>query len=361
MAAVAFHRLTIADVRRETPDAVSIAFAVPPALVSEYQFTPGQHLTLRTTLTGEETRRSYSVCAGLDDGELRVAIKQVDGGVFSRWAHQKLGPGEAIDVMTPQGRFGIAPEPASSRTYLAIAAGSGITPVMSILRTVFTREPNSRFVLLYGNRTAQDIIFKDALEDLKDRYLTRLSVYHMLSRENQEVALLSGRIDREKISTILRHVLPADQIDHAFLCGPGGLIAEARATLQDFGVPDARIHVEYFTPEGEPRSAPPPRRVVPSQQQKPAALVRVRLHGSDHVVPLLDGETIVEAGLRHGLEMPYSCRGGMCCTCRARLTEGDVAMDQNFSLEPWEMQAGFVLTCQSHPKTATVAVDYDQV
>jgi ring-1,2-phenylacetyl-CoA epoxidase subunit PaaE len=356
---IAFHELEIVDVRRETADAVSIAFTVPPELREAYRFEPGQHLTLRSILDGTEARRSYSICTGLDDAELRVAVKQVDGGSFSRFVNERLKVGDRIDVMTPQGRFGTALDPDAARTYLAIAAGSGITPVMSILRSVLTREPRSRVFLLYGNRTAQSIIFKQALEDLKDRFLDRLGIYHVLSRESQEVPLLAGRIDGDKIATILRTVVPAQQLDAVFLCGPGGLIEEGRAAVLRAGVRPERIHVEYFT-DGIPGIKRPTLQRL-AESKEPAAIVRVRLDGSDHVVPLFDGETIVEAGLRHGLEMPYSCRGGMCCTCRAKLIEGDVTMDQNFSLEPWEMQAGYVLTCQSHPNTRSVAVDYDQV
>jgi ring-1,2-phenylacetyl-CoA epoxidase subunit PaaE len=359
--AIAFHALKIADIRRETPEAVSIAFAVPDELRQAYAYRPGQHLTLRTALDGGEVRRSYSICSGLDDGELRIAVKKVDGGLFSRFANEDLRVGDRIDVMTPQGRFGIAPDPRASRTYLAIAAGSGITPIMSIVRSVLAREPRSRVILLYGNRSSQSIIFRQALEDLKDRFLDRLGVYHVLSRESQEVALLNGRIDADKLATLLRTAIPPDRIDAAFLCGPGGLIAEGKAALIRGGVSPDRIHVEYFTVDGAPgieRAAVRPR---PVDARDPAAVIRVRLDGSDHEIKLFDGETIVEAGLRQGLEMPYSCRGGMCCTCRARLTDGDVRMDQNFSLEPWEMQAGYILTCQSHPTTATVAVDYDQV
>jgi ring-1,2-phenylacetyl-CoA epoxidase subunit PaaE len=358
--AVAFNKLEIVDVRRETPDAVSIAFAVPPDLAGAYRFAPGQHLTLRTMLDGVEARRSYSICTGPADRELRIAVKKVDGGAFSRFANERLKPGDAIDVMTPQGRFGIAPDPAASRTYLAIAAGSGITPIMSILRSVLASEPKSRLVLLYGNRTGGDIIFKQALDDLKDRFLDRLGIYHVLSREAQEVALLGGRIDARKIEILLRAVVPAARIDAAFLSGPGSLIEEGRAALMRGGVAAERIHVEYFTTDG---AAVPDRAAARPQvaAAEPAAIVRVRLDGSDHVIKLLDGETIVEAGLRQGLEMPYSCRGGMCCTCRAMLVDGKVAMDQNFSLEPWEMQAGYVLTCQAHPTTRMVTVDYDQV
>ena len=360
---VAFHRLKISNVRRETPEAVSIAFAVPPELAEAYRFDPGQHLTLRTMLGGAETRRSYSICTGPDDGDLRIVIKQQDRGLFSNWIQSAIKAGDSIDVMTPQGRFGIRPDPEASRNYLAIAAGSGITPVMSILRSVLAREPRSRVVLLYGNRTAQSIIFKRELEALKDCYLDRLSVHHVLSRERQELDLFNGRIDAEKIAAVLKATLPADAVDHAFLCGPGDLIENSRSALLRLGVLPERIHVEHFTVDGMP--APAPIRAEPRPEAEAdaeaEATVEIRLNGLDHLVPLHSGETIVEAGLRHGLEMPYSCRGGMCCTCRAKLVSGQVRMDRNFSLEPWEMAAGYVLTCQSHPLTPKVAVDYDHV
>jgi ring-1,2-phenylacetyl-CoA epoxidase subunit PaaE len=356
---VAFHPLQIRDVRAETPEAVSIAFAVPPELAQEYRFDPGQHLTLRTILDGAETRRSYSICTAPDDRDLRIVVKKQDAGVFSNWIHAAAKVGEAIDVMTPQGRFGIRADPDACRNVLAIAAGSGITPVMSILRSVLEREAKSRIVLLYGNRTARSIIFKRELEALKDRYLDRLSVYHVLSRERQELELFNGRIDAAKIEAVLKAALPPGAIDHAFLCGPGDLIETSRTALQRLGVPAERIHAEHFSEDGMPVAAPI--RTERKPDAAAAATIDIRLNGLDHVVPLLSGETIVEAGLRHGLEMPYSCRGGMCCTCRAKLVRGEVRMDRNFSLEPWELAAGYVLTCQSHPLTPKVAVDYDHV
>jgi ring-1,2-phenylacetyl-CoA epoxidase subunit PaaE len=356
--AVAFHRLKIADVRRETPDAVSIAFAVPLRLAPEYRFRPGQHLTLRMILGGAECRRSYSICTAPADGELRVAIKRVEGGSFSTWANEAARPGDEIDVMTPQGRFGIAAEAAPPGVYLAIAAGSGITPIMSLARAVLGAGAGRRFVLIYGNRNSRGIMFKDALDDLKDRCLERFTLHHVLSREQQELPLLNGRIGPEKIATLLR-AAPAEQIDPAFLCGPGEFMDASRTTLVQLGIPSERIHVEYFSPDGQPV---PPRKPVPRLPEEGAsATAKLMLHGVEHVVPVLAGETIVDAGLRHGLDMPYSCRGGMCCTCRAMLVAGEVSMDLNYSLEPWELAAGYVLTCQSHPKTQRVVIDYDRV
>jgi ring-1,2-phenylacetyl-CoA epoxidase subunit PaaE len=357
--AVAFHKLKVADVRRETPDAVSIAFAVPPELADEYRFHPGQHLTLRRECDGQDIRRSYSICTGLDDRELRVAVKKVDGGVFSTLCNESLRPGDMIDVMTPQGRFGVMPDPGAARNYLAIAAGSGITPILSLLRSVLSREPNSRIMLIYGNRTAKDIIFKEALEDLKDRFIGRLVVHHVLSREQQEIELFNGRIDAEKIEALLKSFAPASRIDHAFLCGPGAMIEDAKATLIRLGTPSGNVHIEYFSTDGIPVT--PRRTAAKAAGEPPVAHARVTLHGSAYDIPMLEGETIIDAGERAGIELPYSCRGGMCCTCRAKLESGEVEMAVNYSLEPWEKEAGYVLTCQARPLTKEIVVDYDEV
>ena len=355
--AVEFHRLKVADVRRETPEAVSIAFAVPGELTAAYSFAPGQHVTMRTKIDGAEVRRSYSICVSPDDGELRVAVKKVDGGLFSTFANSSIKVGDEIDVMTPQGRFGVALDPDAARTYVAIAAGSGITPLMSMVRTILTHEKKSRVVLIYGNKTTQSIIFREALEDLKDRFLSRLTIHHVLSREPQEIALLDGRIDTDKIAALLR-TLPDGAIDHAFLCGPGGLVESGKAALAQTGVAPERVHVEYFSADGVPIETRAAGAIATDGRESTAEIL---LNGARHSIPVRSGETIVDAGLRAGLEMPYSCRGGMCCTCRAKVTEGSVQMDTNYSLEPWELEAGYVLTCQSHPVTPKVALDYDQV
>ena len=358
--AVAFHKLKVAEVRRETPDAVSIAFAVPPELADDYRFHPGQHLTLRRDCDGQDIRRSYSICAGLDDRELRVAVKKVPDGVFSTLCNEAIRPGDMIEVMTPQGRFGVMPDATAARNYLAIAAGSGITPILSLLRSVLTREPNSRFMLIYGNRTAKDIMFKEALEDLKDRFLGRLVVHHVLSREHQDIELFNGRIDGDKITTLLKSFAPASKIDHAFLCGPGAMIEDAKASLTRLGTPPGNIHIEYFSTDGVPVA---PRRVShgAAAAETPVAHARITLHGSAYDIPMMEGETVIDAGERVGIEMPYSCRGGMCCTCRAKLVSGEVDMALNYSLEPWEMEAGYVLTCQARPLTKEIVVDYDEV
>lgn len=352
-----FHPLRIADLRRETPDAVSIAFDVPAALQGEYQFQPGQYLTLRADVSGEDIRRSYSICSGPDDGELRVAIKRVPGGAFSNWALDTLKAGDTLAVMTPDGRFGLAIEPNATRTLVAFAAGSGITPVLSIMKAVLRQERGSRFVLFYGNRSTDSILFRGVLEDLKDRYLSRVSVFHVLSREQQDVMALNGRLDADKVRLLMRAVVPLDTIDHAFVCGPQPMIEGLEKTLADLGLDRRRIHVERFTSGagGRPHvAALPPD--VPAY-----AIATVISEGVRSEFPVAEGEAIIDAALRAGRNLPYSCKGGMCCTCRARLLDGQVEMTVNYSLEPWETEAGFVLTCQARPRSDRVVLDYDQV
>ncbi len=349
-----FHRLTVADLRRETADAVSIAFAVPEALRGIFAFTPGQYLTLRASLEGAEIRRAYSICSAPEDRELRVAIKHVPGGLFSSHANTVLRPGDSLDVMPPEGRFAL---PASARTVLALAAGSGITPILSIARSVLAQDRASRLVLLYGSRSTAEILFRGALEDLKDRYLGRLTVQHILSREQQDVAALNGRLDPAKLRQLLPGLIDRALIDAALICGPGGMIDMLGATLAELGLPAARIHSERFTqaPSAVPRRTPP-------QPTDPRfATATIIAEGRATAISLAEGEPVLDAALRAGLDLPWSCRGGMCSTCRARITEGTVRMDLNFSLEPWETAQGYALTCQAHPTTRHVVVDYDQV
>ena len=356
-----FHRLAIADLRRETADSVSIAFAVPEALSAAYRFEPGQNVTLKVAIAGDEIRRCYSICSGLDDGELRIAVKRQVGGLFSCFATDALKAGDAIEVMTPSGNFTTALDPAAARLYLGIAAGSGITPLMSIIKTVLAREPKSRFFLVYGNRTTQSIMFRAALEDLKDRFLDRFALMHVLSREAQDVAALSGRIDAAKIALFLRGAARPERIDHAFVCGPAALLDVAQETLQRLGVLAERIHVERFTVAGEPAPRDAPVRASAAAASDIVAEAEAVLDGIRHRFPVAAGQSIIEAAEAAGLELPYSCRGGMCCTCRARLVDGTVEMAQNYSLERWELEAGYVLTCQSRPTAPKVVLDYDQL
>jgi ring-1,2-phenylacetyl-CoA epoxidase subunit PaaE len=357
-AAPRFHRLTVNDLRRETADAVSVTFKIPSELADDYSFAPGQYLTLRTTMDGEEVRRSYSICSGPDDGELRIAVKKVDGGAFSSWAADDLKSGDELDVMTPTGRFGIAAAPEEARTYVGFAAGSGITPLLSIVKGVLAREPNSRFFLFYGNRSSTGVMFLEALEELKDRFLQRFSLFHVISGEEQDLPILHGRLDGEKVRVLLRSLVPAAIVDHVFVCGPTAMSEHIEATCRDIGLAEDRIHVERFVSGlgGKPR----PKAVI-APSAPPKAFASLIIDGKRRDVPVAEGEAILDAALRAGMDLPFACKGGMCSTCRAKLVEGKAEMDVNYSLEPWELKAGFVLTCQAKPVSDKVVVDYDHV
>ncbi|NVO13102.1 MAG: phenylacetate-CoA oxygenase/reductase subunit PaaK [Rhodoplanes sp.] len=353
-----FHTLTVADVRRETPDAVSVAFAVPAHLTADYAYEPGQYLTLRTTIDGEEVRRSYSICTAPEDGELRIAVKRVENGLFSCWINDSLKAGDTLDVMTPTGRFGLAHKPGDGRVHVAFAAGSGITPVISIMRGVLAREPNSRFFLFYGNRSTAGMLFLEEIEELKDRFLGRLSIFHVLSQEEQDLDVLNGRLDGDKVRRLLGTLVPAAVVDHAFVCGPTAMIEDLVPTLAALGIAEDRIHVERFVSAlgGRPRP-----QIVVAPDAPPAHMASLIVDGKRREVPVAAGEAIVDAALRAGLDLPFSCKGGMCSTCRAKVVEGTVEMTVNYALEPWELAAGYVLTCQSRPTSPTVVIDYDQV
>jgi len=353
-----FHRLAVNDVRRESADAVSLTFAIPTGLTEDYRFAPGQYLTLRTTMDGEEIRRSYSICSGPDDGELRIAVKKIDGGAFSSWAADELKAGDELDVMTPTGRFGIAHAPDRARIYVGFAAGSGITPILSIAKGVLAREPHSRFFLLYGNRSTGGMLFREALEELKDRFMQRLSIFHVISGEEQDIPILHGRLDGEKVRVLLSSLVPASSVDHVFICGPTGMSEDIETTCRDIGIGKDRIHVERFVSGlgGKPR---PKAAVAPSAPAK--AMASLVIDGKRREVPVAEGEAILDAALRAGMDLPFACKGGMCSTCRAKLVEGEAQMEVNYSLEPWELKAGFILTCQARPVSKTVVVDYDHV
>lgn len=356
-----FHSLTIAGVRRETEDAVSVAFTVPPELRDAYRFEHGQYLTLRATLGGEEVRRSYSICSGCDDGELRVAVKRVPGGLFSAYANEALRPGMRIEVMTPMGRFTTPLDPAARRTYVALAAGSGITPVLSIVKTVLAREPLSQVILVYGNRTVSSILFRQELDDLKDRHLGRLAVHHVLSREPDEAGLLPGRIDAALVETLCRTLVEPAGVHAWFLCGPQAMVETVRTALTAAGTEPGRIHVELFSagPDSA-RGAARPAATTHISDGEGAAAVTVLQDGKrrEFLLPY-EADSILDAAHRAGADLPYSCKSGVCSTCRAKLVEGEVAMAQNYALEPWEVEAGYILTCQSRPLTPRVTIDFD--
>ena len=357
-----FHRLAVAHVQRETPEAISVTFAVPPSLAGAYRYTQGQHLTLRARLDGEEVRRSYSICSGVDDRALRIAIKQVDGGLFSAWANANLVPGMELDVMAPDGRFFTPLDPRQRKHYVAFAAGSGITPVLSLIKTTLGHEPASWFTLVYGNRTVASILFCEELEDLKDRYIGRFTLHHVLSREPQDVPLCNGRIDAEKCRALLRTILPPGDIDEAFICGPGAMLDAVRETLLGAGMGAERIHVERFASPEQSRAAHRTRPPVPvAADDAPAAEVVLTADGVTRTLRVpFAGASILDAALRAGADLPFACKGGVCCTCRARVLEGKVVMEKNYSLEPHELARGFVLSCQSHPVSNRVVISYDE-
>jgi ring-1,2-phenylacetyl-CoA epoxidase subunit PaaE len=353
-----FHRLPIARVDRETRDAVAVTFAVPEALREHFRFTQGQHLTLRADIDGLDVRRSYSICSAVQDGTLRIAVKRAPGGAFSTWANETLKVGAKIDVMPPMGHFNVALDPDAEHHYLGFAAGSGITPLMSIIKTTLAVEPRSRFTLFYGNRASATVMFREELAALKDIHLTRFNLVHVLSREAQDIDLLHGRIDRARADALLAHWVRLEEIDAAFVCGPEGMMEAVIDALRARGFPDAKIKIERFAasiPKHQHVARPLP------QAGQSECEVTVVIDGTQKSFLLeKEKENIIEAALRNGIELPYSCRGGVCSTCRCRLVEGEVDMDVNFALEDYEIARGFILSCQSYPRTDRVVVDYDQ-
>ena len=353
-----FYSLKIQDIRTETADCVSVAFEVPESLAGEYAFVHGQNLTLKASIQGEEVRRSYSICTSPLDHELRVAIKKVPGGRFSTFANEELHVGDMLDVMTPSGSFTVPLNPQHCKHYVAFAAGSGITPILSILRTGLRTEPKSEFTLFFGNKSVDHIIFREELENLKNRYLDRLSIHHVLSREYPGADLFYGRIDGDRCSDFCRLLLDPKEVDEYFLCGPEEMIFSVKGKLEDLGVDPRHIHYELFTsPVGHLGvKTPPPLRMEKAVRSQ----IEVVLDGNAFSFELdSGGDTILDGALKAGADLPFACKGGVCATCKARVLEGEVAMQVNYALEPDEVEAGFVLTCQSHPRSERVSVTYD--
>jgi ring-1,2-phenylacetyl-CoA epoxidase subunit PaaE len=355
-----FHPLRVRGVRPETDEAVVVSFDVPAAVADEFRFTHGQHLTLCRALGLNDERRSYSICASPAEGELRVGVRKVPGGVFSTWVNESLKPGDTLQVMTPEGRFFVPLDPAATRHYLGIAGGSGITPILSILKSVLGAEPKSTFTLVYGNRRQRSTMFTEELEDLKNRYLARLTLHMVFSQEPTDLPLYSGRLDRAKIGEFLATLVDPERIDHAFVCGPHGVNDEAEAALRAAGIAPERIHIERF---GIPDESGPGKSPVQPPRAGDAADARVTII-RDGVAREIDFHAeqgnVLDAAAAAGLEVPFSCKSGVCCTCRAKLLEGEVRMERNFALEKHEVEAGFVLTCQSHPLSERVVLSFDE-
>ncbi|MCH7342442.1 phenylacetate-CoA oxygenase/reductase subunit PaaK [Pelomonas sp. CA6] len=354
-----FHPLRVSRVEHDTDDAVVLSFEVPAELQPQFRFTQGQYLTLRGEVGGEDLRRSYSICAGVDDGELRVGVRKVAGGAFSTWVHEQLKAGDEIQVFPPQGRFFVPVDPAAARHYVGIAAGSGITPILSIMKTVLAREPQSRFTLIYGNRRPASTMFKEEIEDLKNRYLTRVSLHHVFSREQVDSPLMAGRIDQAKIAEFLAGPVPAAGIDHVFVCGPFEMNEQAEAALRAAGVAPERIHIERFGTPEMLQGKPAPHEVHAEDAE--AAKVLVIRDGVSREIEFRKSDpSLLDAAARAGMDVPYSCKSGVCSTCRCKLLEGEVRMDKNFALEKHEIAAGFILSCQAHALTPRVVISFDE-
>jgi ring-1,2-phenylacetyl-CoA epoxidase subunit PaaE len=352
-----FRALRVAEVEQLTPDAVALTFAVPPELREEYAFAPGQHLTLRATIDGEEVRRSYSICSPPSQGRLRIAVKRLEGGVFSGHALEQVRVGDVVDVLRPAGRFGVRLDPANAKHYVAVVAGSGITPVLSILGAALETEPGSRFTLVYGNRDAGSVMFLEELADYKDRYPQRLQLVHVLSREARDAELLSGRIDEAKLDRLLADVVPPGDVDDWLLCGPFEMVEQVRTHLVARGVPPRSVHLELFHVEGEPVRARPTSAGAGSEDA--ASEVTVRLDGRTTTFRMPPEGSVLDATLAVRTDAPYACKGGVCGTCRARLVEGEVDMARRYALDDDEVEEGFVLACQSVPLTPAVVLDFD--
>ena len=346
------------EVHAVTRDAMAVTFDVPEHLRDDFAYVQGQYLTLRTELGGEDVRRSYSICSAVQDQRLRVAIKRVGGGVFSNWAAEQLKPGSVIDVMPPQGNFHIPITPEASRHIVAFASGSGITPVLAIVKTTLLAEPLSRVTLVYGNRSSTGVMFKEELEDLKDLFLGRFNLVWIMSREAQDIPLFNGRIDYDKCCQLLTHWIDPAGIAAAFVCGPQDMMLATTRALQDKGVDKARIKMELF---GTPPKGDAARAIRVPMQSNGQCVVEVVQDGIRRSFTMArNQDNLVNAGIKAGLEMPYSCKGGVCSTCRAMVLEGEVDMDINFALEDYEVARGFVLCCQSFPVSDKLVIDFDR-
>lgn len=353
-----FHPLKIKEIRRETPECVSVVFDVPDNLKSQFTFTQGQSLTMRTFLNNEEVRRTYSICSSPLDNEWRVAIKKVDGGIFSSHANDQLKKGDTLEVMPPVGKFYTTLKPDQQKSYLAFAAGSGITPVLSLIKTTLATEHNSSFTLVYGNKSRSTIIFFEELEAIKNKYMNRFNLIHVLSRERTETQLNAGRINPQKLQELSR-LIDYKNISEIFVCGPEEMIFSVKDFLENSGIDKKKIHFELFTTPGQSKNI--------SIQQKsttssgPQSNISIKLDGRmiDFSIAFNADKTILDAALEQGADLPYACKGGVCCTCKARLLEGKVEMDVHWGLEEEEIEQGYILTCQSHPTTDKVVVDFD--
>lgn len=354
-----FYPLRIKKINKETDLCVSVEFEIPESLANSFQFKQGQSLTMRTSLGGEEVRRTYSLCSSPLDKRWKVAIKKVEGGLFSSFANENLKEGDLLDVMEPVGKFYTDLDPSNKKNYLAFAAGSGITPVISIIKTTLRTEPQSAFTLVYGNRSRSSIIFFEELEGLKNKFIDRFNFINILSRERTETPINFGRLDIGKL-TELEKLIDYKKMDEIFICGPEEMIFCVKNFLEQKDISEKKIHFELFTTSGEKKKSG-----VRSRESGikagPSSKITVKVDGRsfDFDLSLNSDTTILDAALKQGADLPFACKGGMCCTCKAKLLEGDVEMDVHWGLEHEEVEQGYILTCQSHPKTDKVVVDFD--
>lgn len=355
MQGVEFHPLTVANVEPLTDEAVAVTFHVPDDLRDRFRYLPGQHVTVRKHIDGQDVRRSYSICANANRGTLRVGIKRLEGGAFSTWATTRLQPGEVLEVTPPVGDFTVDPDPSTATHYGAVVAGSGITPVLSLVSTTLESEPGSRWSVIYGNRAGRTVMFLDELEGLKDRYPARLHLVHVLSREDPGLDLFAGRIDPDKLGNLFATVVDAESVDRWFLCGPYEMVTGTRSLLVDMGVTPEAIRDELFF-AGPPTAPPAP----PPADEAGTVALTVILDGRASETRMRPDTSVLDAAMGVRSELPYSCKGGMCATCKAKVVEGTVRMDKNYALVSSDLEQGFVLTCQSHPTSERLVVDYDQ-
>ena len=349
-----FHPLLVTDIHHTIRDAVVLT--LKPENPEAFAFTQGQYLTFKQDFDGTELRRNYSICAGLDDGELKVGIKRVDGGAFSTYANTELKVGDTLHAMPPQGKFFTAIEPEVAKNYLGFAGGSGITPVLSILKTVLKREPRSTFTLVYANRAVNTIMFREELEDLKNHYMGRLTIIHILE-SGQDMELFEGRIDQAKCDALFKHWIQINNIDTAFICGPEPMMLAIAEALKTNGLTDEQIKFELFSESQQGRLAK--QEMAKRSEGQKGTEITVIIDGARRSFTMQKGQSVLEAALENGQEAPFSCKAGVCSTCMGKVLEGEVEMISNHALEDYEVERGYVLTCQSYPLSDTLTIDYD--
>lgn len=354
-----FHDLKVTDIHKTTRDAVVVTLEPVNGAADQFDFTAGQYLTFRREFEGEELRRSYSICAGKDEGVLQVGIKRVEGGAFSGWANTELNIGDIVEAMPPMGSFHTPIDAGAEKQYLGFAGGSGITPVLSILKTTLAQEPQSRFTLIYANKGINTIMFREDLEDLKNLYMGRLNVIHVLETDSQEIELFTGLVTQEKCAQLFKHWVDIDHVDTAFICGPEPMMLGIAAALREHGLDDSQIKFELFASAQPGRAKAKPVSAETGTQGNQSS-ASITLDGSTQTVTIPKDQSILEAALANAMDAPFACKAGVCSTCRCKVLEGEVEMLANHALEDYEVEKGYVLSCQAYPVTDRVVVDYDR-